>query len=292
MGTAVCVLCARVRVEEKQIISALGDAGAVAMPAPPAGLPLPPVPASREVAALGAHTAENASDVTLPGVFIDRIGNRSVASPLLKILRSAGVEVIDAGLAATGTRLEVATALAKAGLPRPATLVAFSEASGIEAAAQVGFPATLLPVRPGSTTAWLLDEDTADAVIEHRVVLGTEDEAIVLIQQGVQPQADVSRVHVVDGNAIAYDDAAPDETMQDLACRAAEAIGADVAAVEIACVNGECVVWDILPVADFRASTLLGEQTMGQAIAALAMKRAAGARTQWEGVQHVIALSA
>lgn len=292
MGTAVCVLCARVRVEEKQIISALGDAGAVAMPAPPAGLPLPPVPASREVAALGAHTAENASDVTLPGVFIDRIGNRSVASPLLKILRSAGVEVIDAGIAATGTRLEVATALAKAGLPRPATLVAFSEASGIEAAAQVGFPATLLPVRPGSTTAWLLDEDTADAVIEHRVVLGTEDEAIVLIQQGVQPQADVSRVHVVDGNAIAYDDAAPDETMQELACRAAEAIGADVAAVEIACVNGECVVWDILPVADFRASTLLGEQTMGQAIAALAMKRAAGARTQWEGVQHVIALSA
>jgi hypothetical protein len=292
MATAVCVLCARVRVEEKQIITALGDAGAVAMPAPPTGLPLPPVPASREVAALGAQTADATSDAALPGVFIDRIANRSVASALLTILRSAGVEVIDAGLAATGSRLDIAAALANAGLPRPKTLVAFSEATGVEASARVGFPATLLPTRPGSTTAWLLDHDTADAVIEHRIVLGTADEAIVLIQQGVQPQAEVSRVHVVDGKAIAYDDATPDETMRDLACRAAEAIGADVAAVELACVDGECVVWDVLPAADFRASTLLGEVTMGEAIAALAMKRAAGARTQWEGVQHVIALSA
>lgn len=292
MTTAVCVLCARVRVEEKQIISALGDAGAVAMPAPPASLPFPPVPAPQDVAALGSHTADGTGTVTLPGVFIDRIGNRSVASALLKILRSGGVEVIDAGLAATGTRLEVATALAKAGLPRPATLVAFSEASGIEAAAKVGYPATLLPVRPGSTTAWLLDADTADAVIEHRVVLGTEDEAIILVQHGVLPEADISRIHVVDGIAIAADGVPPDTIRIDLAQRAARAIGADIAAVELACVDGECVVWDILPVADFRASTLLGEVTMGEALATLAMKRAAGARTQWEGAQHVIALSA
>jgi len=37
--TAIGVLCARVRVEEKQIITALGDAGAVAMPVPPASTP-------------------------------------------------------------------------------------------------------------------------------------------------------------------------------------------------------------------------------------------------------------
>lgn len=288
MTTAIGVLCARVRVEEKQIISALGDAGAVAMPVPPSGTPLPPCPAPRDIVALG--TGSLADDTHMP-VLVDRGVNRAVASALVRMVDCAGIDVIGAGLAAHGTRLDVVNAIERVGLPRPETLVAFSEASGVEAAASVGFPATLLPVETGSASTSLLDSDTADAVIEHRIVLGTRSEAVVLIQAGVPAADELSRVHVVDGRAIAFDGAAPSAEAINLAGRAARAIGATLAAVDIACQGGRCVVWDVVPVADFRSSTLLGEPTVGEAIASLAMARVE-ASDQWEGACHVIALTA
>ncbi|CAN0469669.1 unnamed protein product, partial [Phaeothamnion confervicola] len=83
------------------------------------------------------------------------------------------------------------------------TLIAFSEESGIEAARRIGFPATLMPLTPGESGTTLHDEDTADAVIEHRVVLGTDSEAIVLIQAGAPAATERTTIHVVGGRAIA-----------------------------------------------------------------------------------------
>jgi len=288
MTTAIGVLCARVRVEEKQIITALGDAGAVAMPVPPSGTPLPPCPAPRDIAALGSGSL--AGDVDMP-VLIDRGSNRAVSAPLIRMVQCAGIEIIGAGLAAHATRLDVANAIGRAGLPRPETLVAFSEASGVEAAASVGFPATLLPIESGSVSTALLDSDTADAVIEHRVVLGTKSEAVVLIQAGAPNAGELVRVHVVDGRAIAYDGATPSSEAVDLAEHVSRAIGATLVSVDIARVNGQSVVWDVLPVADFRTGTPLGRMTVGEAVADLALRRAEASR-EWEGTCHVIALTA
>lgn len=294
MTTAIGVLCARVRVEEKQIITALGDAGAVAMPVPPASLPLPPCPAPRDLVALGQQPEQESGVTFIPGVIVDRCANRAVASVLLRLLTSAGVEVIDAGLASRGSRLDVATALTKAGLPRPASLVAFSELSGLEAAASVGFPSTLLPIKPGSTTTALLDRDTADAVIEHRVVLGNQDEALILVQAGAPVAAELARIHVVDGKAIAFQGEQPSAGAIDLAQRAAQVLDALLATVDIATIDGECVVWDVIPVADFRQGTLLADTTVGQALAAVATERASrvGTKAEWEGTKDVIALTA
>lgn len=289
MTTAIGVLCARVRVEEKQVLTALGDAGAMGMPVPPANMPLPPCPALRDLAALGSSGADEATG--MPGVIVDRVTNRQVARPLIRILRGAGVEVIDAGIAATRNRQEVATAWAAAGLPRPTTLIGFSEGTGIQAANMVGYPATLLPMIHSAATTALLDADTADAVIEHRVVLGTADEAIVLVQAGAPDASERVRVHVVDGEAIAWEGETLFEGAVSLATRAAKAIAAAVVAIDIARVGGEMVVWDALPVADFRASTTLGTRTVGEAIAALAMRRAASSARGTE-VGHVVALSA
>lgn len=288
MATAIGVLCARVRVEEKQIITALGDAGAVAMPVPPSGTPLPPCPASRDIAALGSGSLGD--DVEMP-VLIDRGGNRAVAAPLIRMVQCAGVDIIGAGIAGHGTRIDVATAIGNAGLPRPETLVAFSEPSGIEAAASVGYPATLLPIETGSASTSLLDSDTADAVIEHRVVLGTRSEAVVLIQAGAPEPGELARLHVVDGRAVAFDGEEPSAGEIDLAEQAARAIGATLVAVDIATIAGESVVWDVHPVVDFRTSTPLGGITVGEAIGDLAMRRTE-ASGQWEGACHVIALTA
>jgi len=295
MTTAIGVLCARVRVEEKQIMTALGDAGAMGVPLPPTSLPLPTRPAQQDLLpllpALGDDSIQDTSGI--PSVMIDRATNRQAARPLGRLLRQAGIHVIDAGLASTRNRQEVATAWATAGLPRPKTLVAFSEATGVQAAEMVGFPATLLPLIPGTETTTLLDADTADAVIEHRVVLGTADEAVVLLQAGAPAEGDLVRVHVVDGEAIAWEGETLLDGAADLAARAATAIGADVVAIDIARIGHDLVVWDARPVADFRKSTPIGETGVGEAIAALAVTRA-GHRPPHETreVRHVLAISA
>src|SRR5690606_39108287 len=150
MATAIGVLCARVRVEEKQVLTALGDAGAMAIPVPPTSMPLPPGPALQDLLALGS--SEAGEEAFVPGVVIDRVTNRQVPRPLGRILRQGGIDVIDAGLAASRNRQEVATAWEIADLPRPKTLIGFSEATGSQAANMVGYPATLLPMIHGTAT--------------------------------------------------------------------------------------------------------------------------------------------
>jgi glutathione synthase/RimK-type ligase-like ATP-grasp enzyme len=264
-----------VRVEEKQIIASLADAGVVALPIPPASTPMPPGPATADLAALGTHQPDVECAHHALDVVIDRCQNRHVAAALLPLLKLGGAEVIDAGLAATGTRLEVATALAQAELPRPQAFIAMSEASALEAAARLGYPATLLPQQPGTAATTLLDHDTAEAVIEHRVVLGTHGEAIMLLQAGAPTGDRLGRHHVVGDVVIATEGALVDSTARALAVEAAQALGAKAITVDIAEIDGRLVVWDVTAVADFRAATLIGDRTVGQALADLAESRTA-----------------
>jgi hypothetical protein len=145
--TAIGVFCARVRVEEKQLIETIGAAGFVAVPVPPASVPLPPGPASSGGSMLGdlLGAAVNGQHGKIEAV-IDRAANRSVAAATLSLLRAAGIATFDAGIAATGTRLDVAAALTAAGLARPTSLVGFSEETSIAAANRLGFPAVMCSV--------------------------------------------------------------------------------------------------------------------------------------------------
>lgn len=282
---AVGVLCTRIRVEEKQIIAAVGVAGAAGMPVPPPSTPLPPRPASLDLATLGIATVSTSSvddvviDSTLSAL-IDRCQNRTIAALSLPIFRASGITVLDAGLAADSNRLDVARALAIAGIARPSTLIAFSEDSGVEAARRIGFPATLMPLTPGQTGTTLHDEDTADAVIEHRVVLGSDAEAIVLIQRGAPAASERTTIHVVGEKAIAFDGPPPDATAVTLAENAARVIGASIAGIEIATIDGQVVVWDVQPVAEFRQATLLGSESMADAIARTATTAGAEHRVE------------
>jgi len=276
---AIGVVCARVRVEEKQLIAALTDAGAVAMPLPPAPRPLPPSPTPPSAASGIAADFDVAADDAAPvALLIDRCPNRAIAEAVLPIWRAQGMAVLDAGLAATGTRLQVVQALAAAGLPRPATLLVCSEETALEAVERLGYPATLLPLTPGSATAPLYDRDTAEAVIEHRVVLGDAREAISLVQAGVPDEAQRFAVHVVDGQAVAIDgrDGAVPADVLALAERAALALEAAIIAVEVVTTPSGSVVWDVQPIAEFRRARSLGEVTLAEAIARLALRRTSG----------------
>ena len=306
--TAIGVSCARVRVEEKQIIAAAGAAGFVAVPVLPASAPLPPGPASPATAMLGEHydAATDTATVVPVQVLVDRGTNRALAAVSLPLARLNGIRTIDAGLASTGNRVQVATALDLAGIPRPATLIGFSEASAVAGAARLGHPVTLLGLLPGSSTTALHDADTAEAVIEHRVVLGEASEAIVLLQAGAPRPYQRTLVHVVGGTAVATMGAKAGPKSLALAERVANALDASLVAVELADTEDGLVVWDVHPAADFRQATPVGGISVAEAIVRIAIGGAAaesngssrsvspiGARARdVEEARHGVALSA
>lgn len=279
------VLCTRIRVEEKQLTAALAEVGApvqliqpAALPMPPANpVPLPPAP---------ALTGGLASDV-----LIDRLQNRAVGAATITSLRLYGADVLCAGIAATGSRLEVATALARAGVARPTCWFAPNDETALAAVEDAGYPATLLPLAFDSEPVILLDRDTAEAVTEHRAVLGSGIERVGLVQAGDNARSVL--VIVVDGVAVAArssNDVSLNRDALRLAEAAAVAIHADAVGIELVESPSGWVVWDVDPVPDFRHATPLNGQSAAQAIASLACRRVAsrqrvahpvGALTGW-----------
>lgn len=273
MTMAIGVLCARIRVEEKRIMAALERAGVLSMPVPPTGMPLSPNPTLQDVQNLineapGCETA-------VPLVMIDRVPNRAVGRILNRLLRQAGISIIDAGVASRRNRLEVASVWAAAGVSRPRSLAAFSEDTAMAAVNQLGYPATMFPMLHSSSAASLPDVDTADAVIEHRVVLGTDEEEIVMLQAGaLVGGTEWYRIHTAGYEAIAFDgDVMPPTEALDLAGKAAEALDAGTLAIDVAFIDGQWVAWDTAPLADFRKATLVGDSTVEEAIAAHALAK-------------------
>jgi [lysine-biosynthesis-protein LysW]--L-2-aminoadipate ligase len=180
------------------------------------------------------------------------------------------VPVLCAGIAATGDRLDAASALAAHGLPRPLTALCTSEAAALEAVAAMGLPATLLPLDLASTPIPLLDRDAAEAVVEHRAILGGVSGSLGLIQAGSPAPESLVKVIVVDGAASALE-AAPGTTVPEQALRLAEeaarALNADLVALIIALGSAEPAVWDAHPIPDFRHAMPVAGVTVAQAIA-------------------------
>ncbi|HKG25456.1 MAG TPA: hypothetical protein VKB09_07390 [Thermomicrobiales bacterium] len=279
MATAVGVLSARMRVEEKQMLQALAEAGVPARLLPPADSPLPigPVPAGPSVALAAADGDSSAR------VIVDRCQNRAVAASVLRLRRAMGSIVLDAGIVATGTRAEVASVLATAGIPRPTTLLVTSETAGLTALDTVGYPATYLPLTAGAAEIALLDRDTAEAVFEHRGTLGGSSAAIGILQAGAAFDRARVSVIVVDGQAVALHDPTGQARyvarFVGVAEAAAHVLGASIVGIDLVATPTGPVVWDVDPVPDFRDAAPLGTASVAEAIADLAARHALTAAT-------------
>ena len=260
VSTGVGLLCSRVRVEEKGILAALNGAGVPGCTVPP-GQPLP----------------APLADATAPGVIVDRCADRTAAGVLLGLYEAEGVETIDAGLAARRDRVEITLALSAAGLPVPRMRVAVGEDAALATVATEG-PQTLMPLTPGQPGITLWDRDTAEAVFEHRWVLGGRTENIFVLFSGAPTTGERALLTVVGGNVAGLETAmaevpSPVEASH-LASRAAFALRASLAGIELAWTAAGWVVWDIVPVPDFRAAVPTGDVPVAAAIAALAGTRA------------------
>ena len=287
MGSMVSVLCARVRVEEKRLIEALAAAGVPSAALPPCSEPMPLGPSPLQPFAAGM--ANGVASVADKVVF-DRCQDRAVAAALLPLLKASGAKVVDAGIAATGDRLAVVSALNRAGIARPQTLLVTSEATGLAAFDALGVPSTLLPLDPGSSGIVLRDREMAEAVFEHRNVLGGSKDAVALLQQGVAEEGRLL-VLVAGGKAIAIDgelDGARCGQALELAQAAATALRAEFVAIEIVSVDGRLVVWDVQPTPEYRAMRPLTARSVEMALRDLLVGGEAGA--DFEGGLHMTAL--
>jgi [lysine-biosynthesis-protein LysW]--L-2-aminoadipate ligase len=121
----------------------------------------------------------------------------------LRILNSFGVPTVNTALVAEicGDKLTTSAMLAKAGAPQPRNVVAFTPESALEAIEAFGYPVVLKPVVGswGRLLAKINDRDAAEAVLEHKAVLGSVQHSVFYIQEYIKkPGRDIRAIVVGD----------------------------------------------------------------------------------------------
>ncbi|WP_336360493.1 lysine biosynthesis protein LysX [Haladaptatus sp. ZSTT2] len=96
-------------------------------------------------------------------------------------------------------------ALAQAGVPTPATDVAFTKESAMESIEKFGYPCVLKPVVGswGRLMAKLDSRDAAEAILEHKATLGHYEHKVFYIQEFVDKPGRDIRVLATDGEPVA-----------------------------------------------------------------------------------------
>ncbi len=124
----------------------------------------------------------------------------------LRTLNSWGVPTVNTAAVseACGDKIATSTALAKAKVPQPNTRIAFTPQSALEAIETLGYPAVLKPVVGswGRLLAKINDRDAAEAILEHKAVLGSYQHSIFYIQEFIEKPGRDIRVFVVGDQAI------------------------------------------------------------------------------------------
>jgi [lysine-biosynthesis-protein LysW]--L-2-aminoadipate ligase len=139
-------------------------------------------------------------DMECPGLDYDVVLERCIsharATAALRILNDGGIKTVNTyQVAATcGSKLETTSALMRRGIPSPRTLVAFTPESALEAIERIGYPVVLKPAVGswGRLLCKVNDREAAEAVLEHKKVLGSYHHSIFYIQEYVdKPQRDI-----------------------------------------------------------------------------------------------------
>ncbi len=185
------VLLSRVRVEEKMILRALED---------------------RHVSYERIDDSQITFDFTDSqrytefNVVLERSISFARGLYATKILNAWGIPTVNmASVAATcGDKLATTAALAKAGVPQPRVKVAFTPESALAAIEELGYPVVLKPVVGswGRLLARINDRDAAEAILEHKEMLGSYQHSIFYIQEHIQKPGRDIRAFVIGNDTI------------------------------------------------------------------------------------------
>ena len=140
-------------------------------------------------------------------VILERSINHSRALHALRLFESAGVRCINSFDVARvcGDKMLTTAALAEHDVPQPASRVAFTEDSAIEAIEQLGYPVVLKPAVGswGRLLSKVNDRDAAESILDHKTVLGSYHHSIFYIQDYVEKAGRDIRSFVIGDDCIA-----------------------------------------------------------------------------------------
>ena len=182
------VLYSRVRVEEKWIFAALERRGI-------------------DFERLDDRQIFFNLDDARPWQAYDAILERSISynSGLyaLRVLNAWNIPTVNTAevAQACGDKLLTSAALARYGLPQPRNVVAFNTESALDAIEQLGYPVVIKPLIGswGRLLAKINDRDAAEAVLEHKAMLGSSQHSVFYIQEFIQkPGRDIRAIVIGD----------------------------------------------------------------------------------------------
>ena len=232
------MLCSRMRVEEKLLRDSLAQRGIDVE-----------VVDDRELIVTLAQPVRRWDAV------LERSISQTRGLALTRVLESWGVPTINphAVAATCASKLDTSTALEAAGVPTPATAVAFSPEAALLAAEGLGYPVVLKPVTGswGRLLARINDRDSAEALFEHKALLGGPEHSVFYLQRHVDKPGRDIRAFVVGDEVICAiyresehwvtntargattRDCPVDATLHRLALSAAAAVGGGVLAIDL-----------------------------------------------------------
>ena len=233
------VLLSRVRVEEKLLLEAFAKRGIE-----------PRLIDDREL----VLALEQAPDLGVD-IVVERCIQHSRALYALAVLDAWRVLSVNTFEVADvcGNKLLTSARLARDGVPSPRTRLAFTPESALRAVEELGYPSVLKPLVGswGRLLSKVNDRDAAEAILEHKDVLGTYIHSIYYVQEYVpKPDRDI-RAFVVGDETIAaiyrYSEHWITNTarggraercevtpeLNDLCVRAARAVGGGVLAIDV-----------------------------------------------------------
>ena len=186
---------------------------------------------------------------------VDRSVSLTATINSVRLLESYGLRCVNPlrAIETCSDKLATTIALERAGVPTPGVRVALNARSGLEAVEHIGYPAVLKPVVGswGRLVSRVNDRDAAEAILEHRETLGSVSQRVVYAQEHIDKPGRDLRVFVVGGEPVAAiartsehwvtntargadaTNAELSDELRDLSARAADAVGADVAAVDL-----------------------------------------------------------
>lgn len=236
------VLYDRIRPDEKMLFEALDELG---------------VSYDKVYAPQLTLTFDAAGQAQVPWkVALERCVSQTRGHAVTRALEAFGVHVINPAhvIELCGDKLATNARLHAAGLPTPRTGVAFDDEAALALIEELGYPVVLKPTVGswGRMVSRLNDRDAAEAVIEHKSVLGGPQHGVFYVQELInKPERDI-RAFVVGGQCIGAIYRTSDHWITNTA-RGAKASNcpvtpeiADLAGRAAAAVQGEIVAIDLV----------------------------------------------
>jgi [lysine-biosynthesis-protein LysW]--L-2-aminoadipate ligase len=179
----IALLAERLRVEERLLINAFAGRRHEAVLLLPERVQIP----------LGEP------DTGLPDLVLDRGITTAERSILATLLAAGGTVVVNRAATARllSDRLALLRHLIVAEIPVPRTVASFGEEATFAAIETIGYPVLLksLTVDPAVPVAVVEDQDSAEAIVEHRTMLGGE--RAVLVQRFIAGAGQSVRLAIV-----------------------------------------------------------------------------------------------